>query len=434
MKISAQCDRQDIELAVPDDATVYASSFPPPLPCPADRIVEAVRRPIGSASLRDLLARRRPGNVVVVASDITRPIPYAQFLPQLLAELESAGVPREQILILIATGMHRPGTADERRQMFGPEVVRDYRIADHSADTDCDLVEIPGTSRAGARVRLNWHFVEAGFRLLTGLVEPHLMAGFSGGRKAVCPGLCALETVRMFHGYRFLADPRATNGVLAGNPCHEEALSIARLAGVDFSLNVTLNERREIVAVFAGDLEAAHEHACRFVDAHACPAVRQEADVVVTSAGGYPLDATFYQCVKGMISCLPAVRKGGVILLFGGCREGIGSPEYEELMRNHAGRWRAFLKEIEQTETVVRDQWQFQVQARALERVGQENLYFVTDGLPQEQLDALSVHGVAASPGGVEAKVQDLIDRFADDGRSLAVIPEGPYCTPMTPS
>ncbi len=430
MQISFLCGRDGTELKVPPDALVYESCFPEPAPSAAEAVLDALQRPLGSAQLDGLLRGSRGGDVVVVVSDITRPIPYARFLPTLLAQVEAAGVAREAILILIATGMHRPSTPAEREEMLGPPAGQ-YRVVDHRADDDEGLVELPGKSWAGSRVRLDRHYVEAGFRIVTGLVEPHFMAGFSGGRKAVCPGLASLETIRQFHGEAFLGNPLACNARLAGNPCHEEALSIARMARPDFSLNVVQNRDRQVVRAFAGDLDAAHERACEFVRSCACPRVEREADVVVTSSGGYPLDATFYQCVKGMVSCLPAVREGGVIVSFGGCSEGIGSAEYAELMRQYSGRWQEFLSDIRKPGVFIRDQWELQMQARALARVGQQNLHFVTDGLADEELQYLSVNGHAVQPGEVAGRVQELLEEIVADGMTVAVLPEGPYCAPV---
>jgi len=431
MNIDFRYGRETIGLAVPDNTAVYAAAFPAPAGSAEEQVLAAISRPAGVAPLRAALAQRRSGPVVVVVSDMTRPIPYRAFLPGLLAELESAGVPRGEIVVLIATGMHRASTAAEREQMFGPQIVRDYRIVAHDAEDDEALAALDGRSAAGARVRLNRQYVEAGFRLVTGLVEPHFMAGFSGGRKAVCPGLSALQTIERFHGAVMLDSAAATNAKLAGNPCHEEACSVARLAPPDFTVNVVLDGERRLVRAFAGGLEPAHEAACAFVRECACPAVEQPADVVLTSSGGDPLDATFYQCVKGFVSCLPAVRGSGTILAFGGCAEGVGSREYEQTMRGYAGRWMQFLLDIRKPGLFTKDQWQFQMHSRALMKVDLENLHFVTDGLPAETLAQLSVQGHAVAPCAVQSTLQALLDKHAGEGTTLAVLPDGPYCAPV---
>ncbi len=432
MQIALPYGASEIALTVPDDALVYATEFPEPSATAAELVYDALSQPIGSPQVDDLLGRRDRGEVVVVVSDITRPVPYPEFLGVLLQEIEAAGVPNDEVTILVATGMHRPSTPDERRRMLGP-AADCYRVVDHRADDDKGLVTLPEKSWAGSRVRLNRRYLDAGFRIVTGLVEPHFMAGFSGGRKAVCPGLVALETIRQFHGAEFLGNSLACNARLSGNPCHEEALSVARMAPPEFALNVAVNGDRKVVRAFAGDIELAHQRACEFVRDNACPRVTREADVVVTPCGGLPLDATFYQCVKGMVSCLPTVRKGGTIISFGSCSEGIGSPQYAELMAEYAGRWRDFMDDIAKPGFFVRDQWELQMQARALEHVGQENLHFITDGLSAAELATLSVNAHAAEPGQVAETVAALLQEAQDERGALAVavIPEGPYCAPV---
>ncbi|MEK7475276.1 MAG: nickel-dependent lactate racemase [Candidatus Coatesbacteria bacterium] len=423
--------RGTVRLRVPDGAAIFSSRYPEPDARDAEAVLRAVDNPLGAPALRDALSRRRTGDVVVVVSDITRPIPYATFLPGLLERIERSGVPRTDILILIAAGMHRPSTPAERAEMFGPAVAESYRVEDHRADDETGLETLPEPGFSGARIRLNRKYLRAGFRLVTGLVEPHFMAGFSGGRKAICPGLASLDTVRNFHGAAFLADPRARNGNLEANPLHLEALSVARLAPPDFTLNVVLDSARRISRAFAGALEPAHEAACAFVRECACRPVRSPADVVLTSSGGHPLDATFYQCVKGFVSCLPAVKPGGVVIAFGACSEGIGGAEYAALLEAFSGRWRDFAPHIMAPGVFIRDQWEFQMHTRALEKVGVPGLRFITDGLTGEVMSKLSVTGHAAGSDGIGAAVQDVLDGLLSKGSTLAVFPEGPYCVPV---
>lgn len=422
--------REEISLRVPDDAIVYRSGYPRAAARADALVLDAVERPLGAEALGAALARRRKGEVVIVVSDVTRPIAYTAFLPQLLRRIEDAGVPRDDLTILVATGMHRPSTAAEHIEMFGRDVPAMYRIVNHHSDCEAELAGLPGRSWSGSRVRLNKRFLAAGFRMITGLVEPHIFAGFSGGRKAVCPGLSSFDTLERFHGYEFIADPCATNGVLEGNPLHRESLSIARMAGVDFSLNVVQDKDRHVAAAFAGGLEEAHLAACAFVARHACPPVVREADVVVSSCGGYPLDATFYQCVKGFTSCLPAVRRGGKVIAFGGCVEGIGSSVYAETMFAYVGRWRAFLDHIRQPGVFIKDQWEFQMHSRALEKAGENHVRFVTGGIAPETLHRLSVNATYA-PDDPTAALQRLVDACVARGRTIAAVPEGPYCTPV---
>lgn len=431
MLVNVPYNNRHIDIRVPDDAAVYCTSYKEPEINPRELVLKAVRNPIECSPFSETLGKPGAKSVVVVVSDITRPIPYADFLNAVLEEIEAAAVPKDNIIIIIATGMHRPSTAAEREHMFGSEVCRRYRIIDHHAEKTDELVSINGTSFAGRPIELNRCFVEADFRIVTGLVEPHFMAGFSGGRKSVCPGLCSLETVKMFHGYSFLDDPSAKSGNLEGNPLHQEALSIARQANVDFCINLVVNRKHQLVDAYAGDLEASHKTTCKFVSRHACPPVEQEKDVVLTSSGGYPLDATFYQCVKGMTSCLPTVKRGGVVVSIGSCSEGIGGPEYENVMHKYSGRWREFIKDLQGTDKVIKDQWEFQMQTRVLEHVGDDNLIFVTGGLTASDLKRLCVNGIHVSEGQVQKRVQELLDGLVHEGRSLAIIPEGPYCAPL---
>ena len=431
MLVNIQYNNRHIEIRVPDDATVYRTSYREPENDARKLVQNALRNPVNSLPLLETLRKSGVRSVVIVVSDITRPVPYADFLDTVLEEIEDAAVPRDNIIILIATGMHRPSTAAEREYMFGPEVCERYRIVDHRADKPDELVTIRGTSRAGRPIELNRCFVEADFRIVTGLVEPHFMAGFSGGRKAICPGLCSLETVKALHSFTFLNNPSAGNGQLEGNPLHYEALSIAREADAGFCINLVVDRKHRVVNAVAGDLEASHQTTCKLVSKHACPPVEQEKDVVLTSSGGYPLDATFYQCVKGMVSCLPTVKRGGVVVSIGSCSEGIGSSEYQNLMYEYSGRWREFLGHIQSNDNIIKDQWQFQMQTKVLQHVGDNNLIFVTDGLSASDLIRLTVNGIHASEGCIQQRVQELLDGLIYEGRSVAVIPEGPYCTPI---
>jgi len=431
MLVNIQYNNRHIEIRVPDDAAVYHTSYREPENDARKLVQNALRNPVNSPPLSETLRKSGVRSVVIVVSDITRPIPYADFLDTVLEEIEDAGVQGANIIILIAMGMHRPSTAAEREYMFGPKVCERYRIMDHRADKRDELVTIRGTSRAGRPIELNRCFVEADFRIVTGLVEPHFMAGFSGGRKSICPGLCSLETVKALHSFTFLDNPSARNGNLEENPLHYESLSVARKSGVGFCLNLVVDRKHRVVEAVAGDLEASHKRACKLVNKYACSPVEQEKDLVLTSCGGYPLDATFYQSVKGMVSCLPTVKRGGVVVSIGSCSEGIGSSEYQNIMYEYSGRWREFLSHIQSNETIIKDQWQFQMQTKILQHVGEDNLLFVTNGLSASDLIRLNVNGIHVSEDCIQQRVQELLDKLIHEGRSVAVIPEGPYCAPI---
>ncbi len=430
MEVTFLCDREEIKISVPDDSIIYESHFPEPEKSDAEITLNAINNPIGCDSFLELLKNKKEGKVVIVVSDITRPIPYFAFLPQMLEIIESAGIAKNEILILVATGMHRVSTYEEYIEMFGQEIAENYEIIDHDSECEEDLIELPNVkSYSKNNISLNKHIVNAGFKITTGLVEPHFMAGFSGGRKSICPGLSSFETVQNFHGYEFIASEKACNGNLKGNPLHEEALSVAKAIGIDFCVNVILNENRNVIKTFAGDIDSAHIAACDFVVNCACPTVTDAADVALTSSGGYPLDSSFYQCIKGIVSCLPAIRQGGIIVSFAGCREGVGSPHYIDTMSKYEGNWKGFIKDIKGG-LFIKDQWQYQMHCRALEKVGQDNLFFITKGLKQETLNNLSVNGNSVE--NVQENAQELINQFVSEGKKIAVFPEGPYCGPLT--
>ena len=414
----------------PDTSRIYLSSYDNPAVAESELVLEAVRKPICSDRLVDSIKKRQRSSVVIAVSDITRPIPYRMFLPALLDEIEAAGIDRSSITILIATGMHRPSTAEERDIMFGKEVAGRYKILDH--DAEGDMVSLSGTSYSGVPVKLNRVFSEADYKIVIGLVEPHFMAGFSGGRKTLCPGLSSLQTIEHFHGYEFLSHPKAGTALLEGNPCNEEALSVARLAGVDFSIQLVSNHERRIVKAFGGDLFETHTRACNYVKENACQVVETEADVVVTGCGGYPLDATFYQCVKALVTALPCVRKGGMIIAAGGCVEGVGSQIYENMLRKYSNDFSLFISDIRESSGIVKDQWQIQMQARIYEKTGLDKIHFFTHGIVHAYSSFLGVNILEAGSDRIAGQLQKVVDELARKGCSFAVIPEGPYCAPLS--
>ena len=419
--------RGGMELSVPAEADVLAGRDPPGVANAQEAVRAALADPIGSKPLAGLVAAKRPKTVAVTVSDITRPVPNPEFLPTVLDVLNAGGVADSQIVVIIATGTHRPSTAEERRVLLGAEVCSRVEVIDHAADRPETLVQV----RRDPAVHVCGRFASADFRIVTGFIEPHFMAGFSGGRKGVCPGLVDLRTIQRFHGFDALAEARADNGVLEGNPCHEIALDVARAVGVDFLFNVAITRDRHIAGVYCGELEAAHLAGCRQVARWVSADVAGPCDLVVTSGGGYPLDQTFYQTVKGMVGALPALGEGGTLLVVSECSEGIGSEEYAALMRQWHDDWRGFLAHIEANrDRTERDQWEFQMQARVLARTGVERLLLVTDGIAPEAQRTLAVTPVLGE-GDEKARrrAQRAIDGClaARPGARVAVIPDGPY-------
>lgn len=418
--------RGRLRVELPAGARVLRTRPVEPAAEPTQAVAEALRKPTGTPPLRELAAGRR--HACIVVSDITRPVPYRTLLPPLLAALDGAV---EQVTILVATGTHRASTPEEKAEMFGPDVVARVPIADHDSRDPAAVVELAGRTSSGTRPRVNRVYAEADLKILTGLVEPHFMAGYSGGRKAVFPGLTDLRSVQRFHGPQFLESPRAASGVLRSNPCHREASEAAHLAGCDFILNVALDLERRIVGIFAGDLDAAFAEAVAKVDSFCRVDVDEPADIVLTSGGGYPLDKTFYQTVKGMVGALPAVREGGVVLIASACSEGIGNAEYAELMMRYEGRHEQFLADILARDEVEQDQWEFEEQCKVLARVGVEGLVVCAGGIPPEMLGRLSVTPATALSAAAESgqRLQEALDALLRQrpAASVIAIPEGPY-------
>lgn len=432
MQVILTYGKGDIGLEIPDNSIVYKSIYPPNDRSASEVMQDALAHPSMNYFLHEALRKRREGKVVIVVSDITRPIPYSFFLSQLLQKIELVGIEKEEILILIATGMHRESSIAERIEMFGQEIVDSYEIIDHNAEDDSCLKELDGLSWSGSHVSLNKHYLEAGFRIVTGLVEPHFMAGFSGGRKSICPGIASLDAVRSFHGFDFLDHPNAKTACLKNNPLHEEALSVARMAPADYAVHIILDQQKVVNRIICGELFQSHEEAVEYVKGCCCPDVEKEADLVISSCGGYPLDTTFYQCVKGIVNALPAVKKRGKISCIGSCTEGVGSREYNETIQKYSGRSEDFINDISGGELFIKDQWQFQVHIRALRKVGEENIHFFTSGIEENDLGKLSVEPHVSSESELRQKVQTMIDTCIEDGGLIAVLPEGPYCSPIS--
>jgi len=433
MKTWVRYGRARLDLIVPDGSRIIQSPPVEPLSNPAGWIVQALERPIDSEPLGKLAAKlSRQARVVVVISDITRPVPNQMLLEPVLAKLTAAGVEKQRITILIATGMHRTSTSEEKIELVGEKIARSYRLVDHCADDPQSLVALEVSTPHGQQVWIDKEYFQADFKIITGFIEPHMMAGYSGGRKAICPGLVNLETIRQFHGPDLLENPNTRAGVLDSNPCHQEALAVARAAGVDFMLNVIINPDKEILAVFAGDSERAHAQGVDWIEQHCTIADVGLYDIVVTCGGGYPLDATFYQAVKGMVFAEPVIKPGGTMVIASSCSEGIGSDEYKQLLFQYSHSWEEFMRDIFSREQVQRDQWELQVQCRVLNKIGKSNLLFVTDGIEPRILAKCNVTPATDRHSGSKVPavlIQKLLNELIGQhpGESWAVIPDGPY-------
>jgi nickel-dependent lactate racemase len=417
--------KRKIHIRVPEKAVVLKTANIPPLADPIGDIRDALGNPIGCASFSDLLRNKRPQSVAITISDITRPVPNRVFLSLLLDALNEAGIKDEQVCVIIGTGMHRESSEEEKEILVSRDIMDRIELIEHRADDGTSLVTI---SR-NPLIRINQRFMQADFRIVTGYIEPHFMAGFSGGRKGVCPALVDLGTIQRFHGFEALSNPMAYSGVLEGNPCHEIALAIARNVGVDFLLNVSLTQNREIAGVYCGDLEKAHIAGCQKVEERTTALFTEPFDLIITSGGGFPLDLNFYQTVKSMCNALPALDGKSTLLQVSECSEQLGSPAYTELMLRYGHDWKRFLHDIkENKDRTELDQWELQMQCRVLKKIGQERLLFISDGTPEEVQKRICINPVLGNESA-QVRVQQAIDIFMEKNPSakIAVVPDGAY-------
>ncbi len=416
MDVRLDYGRGSLAVQLPAGVRVSVAEPPgaAPLPDAAVAITQALEAPIGARPLAELARGRR--DAVVVISDKTRPVPRGIVLPPILGALEAAGIARERIEIVVATGLHRANTREELVEMTSAAVVERYRFRNHIARNADEHVHL-GRTRRGTEIWLDRGFIESDLKVVTGLIEPHLMAGYSGGRKGVAPGLAGVETMRSAHGPAMLED-NVGPGIIDGNPFHEDLLEIARLARVDFLVDVSIDRGRRLTGVFAGDLEQAHAAGMRAVEHEVRVDLDAPADIVITSAGGYPLDATFYQSIKGLTGALNVVRRGGTIVLAAPLNEGIGGEEFRELLRTAQGN-DEFMARITAPGFFRIDQWMVQHLCQVLRKA---QVVLVSTKLPADVGRTLMVDAASS----VEAAVRDALPRYGPHPH-VAVLPQGPY-------
>lgn len=415
--------RGQLRVALPEAAepTVIRKVVLEKLADPAGAVRAALAAPVGAAPYGELAKGRKSACILVC--DITRPVPNRLFLRPLIEGLLAAGVPAGRISVVVATGLHRPNEGAELAELIGdPWVLETVRVENHFARNDADHVDLGPTSR-GTPVKIDRRFVEADLRIVSGLIEPHFMAGWSGGRKVIAPGVAHHETIRTFHSARFMEDPLAVQCNLAGNPLHEEQLEIAAKIGEVYALNTVLDEERDLVHVNFGEIVESHLAAVAFV-ADACAVkVPRRFKTVVTSSAGYPLDKTYYQTVKGMVTPMGILAEGGTLIIASECSEGFGSPEFRDAQTRmvELGPER-FLATLKAKTFAEIDEWQTEMQLKPM-RMATIQLY--TTGLDAEERRITGVELVES----VDAAVRAAIARHGD--AAVAVIPEGPYVVPV---
>lgn len=395
---------------VPDDATVIEPADPSGLADQTDAVRRALERPLAGPSLAQLAAGAR--RVVVVFPDLTRPMPNRTVLPPLLGLLERSGIPDDAVTLLCATGTHRQATPSEMQELVGPAIVRRYAIVDHDSDSG-DHLEVGRVD--GTPILLQREYVEADVRIVTGFVEPHFFAGFSGGPKAVCPGIAATETILEAHHPRRIADAASTFVTREGNPVHDFVRAAVALAPPHLSVDVAINRGRQITAVFAGPVEVAHDAACAFVGSSAVQSVGSPFDVVVSTNGGHPLDRNLYQAVKGMAAAERIVRQGGIIVMVAACGDGIpGGGGFADVL----SRARTAGDLIDAAGGPELDRWQAQVLGRVLQRA---QVWLYSEGMT----DQMTTDALLVPVPDLSTVVQNALTALGGSG-TVAVLPLGP--------
>jgi nickel-dependent lactate racemase len=380
---------------------------------PMENITRSLRSPIGSPALRELLCP--DDKVVVIVTDNTRACPDDQLLPPILAEIETR-VPSESITIIVALGLHAPLNNDQLIKKLGHRIVARYNVINHDAE---DTVNIGFTTR-GIPVNINRLVVEADFRLSTGFIEPHFFAGYSGGRKSIFPGVSGHQSIQINHGYEMVSDPLSRTGILEGNPIHEDMVEQARMAKLNFIVNVLLNKKKEITHVVAGDPFVAHERGCAIEKDIASVKVDHQFDIVITTNSGAPLDLDFYQTCKGVENASRITREGGIIIIASACDTGVG-PELFKSLHAEADTPQEVLNKIK-AEGPIGVQWQNQV----LARVQLKNSIYLVSELGDRLAEEMMVKPFPTMENALQ-KALDIVGNKAE----IAVIPEGPLVLPI---
>ena len=423
MRVELNYGKGMLPVDLPDglDVSVIRKPAMPVLPDPSAAVAQALAAPVGAPPIRDL-ARGRESCCILIC-DITRPVPNRLLLPVLIRELIAGGMKPADISVLVATGLHRPNEGDELAELVGdPWVLETVRVANHFARNDADHVEL-GRTRRGTPVKLDRRLVAADLRIATGLVEPHFMAGWSGGRKVIMPGVAHADTITRLHSAEFMEHPNARNCVLDGNPLYEDQLDVIGMLGGALAINTVIDEHRRLSFVNFGEIVQSHLQAVAYVRRFAQVPVDRRFATVLTSAAGYPLDKTYYQTIKGMVAPVDILAEGGELIVASACTEGMGSREFCAAQRRllELGP-SAFLDGLKAKSRAAIDEWQTEMQLKAT-RVGAVRLY--TEGLKGDQRDLTGVAMIEDLRAAVAASVARSGDRH------IAVIPEGPYVVPQ---
>jgi len=414
---------EGIQLDLPEqwDVTCIEKKTMPALDDPAVSVLKAFSDPVGSDTLQNAACGCHDACILIC--DITRPVPNGIILPALIRELLKAGITAGNITVLVATGLHRPNEGKELDELVGdPWVLDTVRIENHFARNDEDHVDL-GKTGCGIPIRLDRRFVDADLKIVTGLVEPHFMAGYSGGRKVITPGIAHRETIGRFHAARFLEHPRAVNCVLEGNPLHAVQLEILEKLSPVLAINTVIDDKRRLSFVNFGDIRQSHLAAVEYLEKYSVIRVEEKFSTVLTSAGGYPLDQTYYQTVKGMVGAMDILKPGGNLIIVSECSEGMGSAAYADAQQRFVSLGpEGFLDSLRRKDMADVDEWQTEMQLKPM-RIGCIHLY--SGGLSDKDW---ALTGIARVKN-LEETIRLCMEK--EGNKKIAVIQEGPYVMPV---
>jgi nickel-dependent lactate racemase len=422
MRVELAYGKTGLAINTPEDVhvTVVEPAFVPAVPNAMKAVLESLRAPIGSPPLKQLV--RPTDNVAVVFSDITRPTPNNQIIPAILSELRAARVPREKITLFNSTGTHRLNTPQELESMLGGEIVDSYRIIQNNARAHDEHVLV-GVTKSGNEIKIQKDFLACSFKVITGFIEPHFFAGFSGGGKAIMPGMAHLDTVMHNHNARNIDHPNSQWATLEGNPIHEEVKEAMALVRPDFLLNVALNRDKRITRSFAGDPLGAYAVGTRFVKESAMRRVESLFDIVLTSNSGYPLDLNLYQAVKGMSAAARITRQGGAIIVAAECWDGIPDHgSFGKLLRETRDA-DDLLARIRTEGFMVDDQWQAQILALIVKKA---DVFVHAGGLTPAQITQAKLSPCKS----IEWQLASLLRKYGAEAK-ICILPDGPQTVPF---
>lgn len=387
-------------------------------------VVEAIKNkinnPIGTLSLTKLISKISPLNkICIVISDATRPAPSKIMLTAIIEVLEENGVRDDQIRILIATGLHRKSRNDELERIIGRDFLKRFEFIDHKAENSDDL-KFLGDTEEGSPIYINKYYLESNFKIITGYVEPHFFAGFSGGKKSIVPGIAGAETIKANHSAKNISSPYARFGVFKENPLHKNSIEISKKAGVDFCVNVCINDQHLITKIAAGDFEKVHEFLVNYQLKQVFQEIDEQYDIVICGNGGFPLDINLYQAVKSMALGELAVKEGGYIISVNEMSDGVGHEKFRELL--FCGRTpKEIYNDIVSEKIKVADQWEIQI----LTRVLQKARIIVVSNLSEDQIGNIGL--IYAKT--IEDAIKTALNELGQNAKIL-VLPDGPLVLP----